>query len=315
MSENVVINGETYENIDAIAVENESGETILFGAGETPLTGVMMAADYDPDNDKIFGISVGGTGASTAEEARQNLGLGNVATKDIIPIEEGGTGGTTRLEAIKNLLSLGSNPVVANDSPSDWIALGSGYAYFNSDSEVINKPFSFGLMVQEVLGTIVIQRWYSQSSGDSFYRQGNVNGWNGSASVTGEAAWKRMLDGTNGFQKTVIWESEDTVNPFEPEKILVNLSSYDEVEIEFKYGTSNNGFDRVTLRKGSAGRMFAFMNIINDIPLILCSRLATVYNDGIIFDNCYAKNVGTSAVSVENGYVLPFRIYGIRGIK
>ena len=72
MSENVVINGEKYEGIDAIAVENEQGETVLFGDGSVPVTGVMMAADYDPDNDKVFGIGVGGTGASTAEGAREN---------------------------------------------------------------------------------------------------------------------------------------------------------------------------------------------------------------------------------------------------
>ncbi|MBR5315794.1 MAG: hypothetical protein IKU44_03290 [Firmicutes bacterium] len=322
MSENVVINGELYEGIDAIAVENESGETVLFGDGNTPITGAMMSADYDPDNDKVISIENGGTGASNAIKARENLGLSDVATKNIVPIEMGGTGFSNRKDVLNGLLYLGANLVVESDAPSSWVGYGSCYAYFNTDSEVINKPTGFGMMVQEVVGNIVIQRWYTQSTGAVYYRQGNATGWNSSASVTGKEAWKMLLNEANGVQKSIVWESDDMLNPFVPGdvgKILVNLSSYSEVEIEFKNSTANTGFGnglgRITVRKNTSGRMSSLMNITSNSPLVICSRQATVRDDGVTFEDGYAKNVVTSESVVDNSYILPFRIYGIRGIK
>lgn len=40
-------------------------------------------------------IAMGGTGADNAEDARKNLGIGGVATEDVLPVSKGGTGKTT----------------------------------------------------------------------------------------------------------------------------------------------------------------------------------------------------------------------------
>lgn len=50
-----------------------------------------------------LGVEYGGTGATTIEDARENLGLGTVATENIVPISKGGTGATTIADAHKNL--------------------------------------------------------------------------------------------------------------------------------------------------------------------------------------------------------------------
>lgn len=52
-------------------------------------------------------IADGGTGATTAANARTNLGLGNVATLNTVPIANGGTGATTAAGA-RNALGLGN---------------------------------------------------------------------------------------------------------------------------------------------------------------------------------------------------------------
>ena len=52
---------------------------------------------------QALGIEFGGTGATTAADARTNLGLGAVATNNVVPVANGGTGATTAANACTNL--------------------------------------------------------------------------------------------------------------------------------------------------------------------------------------------------------------------
>lgn len=55
------------------------------------------------EEDKVQPVDKGGTGATTAAEARENLGIKSCGTYDILPIAKGGTGKTTTAEALKAL--------------------------------------------------------------------------------------------------------------------------------------------------------------------------------------------------------------------
>ena len=52
-----------------------------------------------------LGLSSGGTGATTAADARTNLGLGTLATKSSVAIAEGGTGQATAAAALAALMA------------------------------------------------------------------------------------------------------------------------------------------------------------------------------------------------------------------
>lgn len=95
----------------------------------------------------VLGIEKGGTGATTAEEARENLGitsealgLGAVANEDIVPIDKGGTGATTAKEACANIgalptsggiltgnLVLEDNVVIQSNGDADILTIRNGH--------------------------------------------------------------------------------------------------------------------------------------------------------------------------------------------
>lgn len=93
--------------------------------------GVRVTAEED----KIQDIEHGGTGATTATAARENLGIKSCGTYDILPIAKGGTGKTTAAEALKalggiSLTKLWENANTTSAFPNQKISLDlSGYDY------------------------------------------------------------------------------------------------------------------------------------------------------------------------------------------
>lgn len=95
----MLINGGfTPEAGDRVVVLKQSGTFVILGK-----------IGYPEDNTGGGGVTYpiavnkGGTGATTAANARTNLGLGSVATESIVPISKGGTGATTAANALTNL--------------------------------------------------------------------------------------------------------------------------------------------------------------------------------------------------------------------
>ena len=162
-------------------------------------------------NDRIIEIAKGGTGATTAEQARINLGITptNVgaapsehthSTDDIVsgilPIMFGGTEADNRIEAFSNLLTIPANTAPTEDTPAEWAKLGSFICLQNSDGNMINKPSTYGILIQ-IIGsklyptdpTYFTQIWIRQAYGYVYTRSGNKTGWNGDANLSGADAW------------------------------------------------------------------------------------------------------------------------------
>lgn len=64
-------------------------------------------------------VNKGGTGATTAANARTNLGLGSVATESTVPVAKGGTGATTTSGARINIGAAAATDVSAIESDVD----------------------------------------------------------------------------------------------------------------------------------------------------------------------------------------------------
>lgn len=109
-------------------------------------------------------------------------------------IAYGGTGATTAINARVNLLSIGSNPITstANDTSAKWGAYGPGaIAFYSTAGYLNNQPQQYGFVMNISTGTgsELHQLWTSQPHGDMYHRGGNNSGWGG--------AWKKIVDSSN----------------------------------------------------------------------------------------------------------------------
>ena len=69
----------------------------------------------------VFGITNGGTGATTVADARNNLGLGNTA--GALPVANGGTGASDAAAARANIGAVAMTSKTVKLAPSSWSSL------------------------------------------------------------------------------------------------------------------------------------------------------------------------------------------------
>ena len=141
---------------------------------------------------------------------------------------------------------------------------------------------------------------------------------NGGTGATTAAAARTNL-GLSGAQvKTLLWTNASPTSGFEAQTVSLALSGYDEVEIEYCYGSNYTQTGETgVFKKGYTQQYMTCHGDIktNNTGFYLSQRLVTVTASGITFGKGMYKNVSAAAKGAEgNTYCVPLKIYGIKGV-
>lgn len=104
-------------------------------------------------------------------------------TSGTVPIARGGTGATSAADARQNINVIGLNPITAsaNDTPEAWKAFGTGIAYFNKANCIVGQPTTNGLIENKVYNNTVLQEWFVRGTAPRKYirtGQSTSTNWN-----------------------------------------------------------------------------------------------------------------------------------------
>ena len=212
------VDGKGLSTNDYTTAEKNKLSGIASGAQVNSITGVKGSSEttYRTGNVSISKTNIGlGNVDNTSDKAKPisdatQSALDNKAAlshkhsaQDInqgtLSFENGGTGATDRINAIHNLMLLTGNSVPNADTPTEWAKFGDFKCYYNENTTVINKPTTYGTLIQIIptdaaTSPISLQQiWLTQLTSQIFIRSGNATGWNGDASLTGADAWKQIF--------------------------------------------------------------------------------------------------------------------------
>ena len=131
-----------------------------------------------------------------------NQGASIATKRDINAVDtiaQGGTNASTRPAAFNNLAFMGTNPITSpsDDTPANWIALGSGYAWYTQNNALNNQPGQWGHLIQYNSPALkeILQIFSVAPSDGIYYRRSNTSGWRGRTDDSG--TWTKISDSYN----------------------------------------------------------------------------------------------------------------------
>ena len=118
------------------------------------------------------------------------------------------------------------------------------------------------------------------------------------------AILNEVLPPTPSEYKKLLWTNPSPTSAFSAQTISLDLSEYDDVEVEFKVYPSE---DVVNVASAGIGEVGVCSTVRTDTWLTQ-ARTFTVSATGVAFSDC---RLGSNA-SVYNNHSVPLKIYGIK---
>ena len=210
----------------------------------------------------------------------------------------------------QNINFIGRNPIasIEEDTTANWASLGTGMAVYSALEMIADQPSQYGMLVNQAYEDTVFQKWCGTNVNGVWYRRGNQNGWQGT--------WIRVLDEKTGIQKKLLWSNASPGSSFGSQTISLDLSEYDEIQVEFRNTSSSSYYSLNEFKKGKASRHNTFAKQTTDnVDTIILDRPVTMNENGVYFGGGSQKDLYSKSYSTNNGNLIPVRIWGIKGVQ
>lgn len=194
----------------------------------------------------------------------------------------------TWMPSLSDVAYLGINPIASttDDTTANWVALGSGYAFYKTANLLADQPSQYGIVISYIAGTDVFQFWNTQENGPVYFRSGNIYGWGNS--------WTKLLDEKN-------WK--DIVYPVGSIYLSVNSTSpaslfggtWEQLKDRFLLGAGSS------YTNGSTGGSATHTLTANEMPKHKHREVFDVGNNFVRPIAASASSAYTESTSVTDG--------------
>ena len=161
----------------------KAGWDTILGKGNSFADEVLEA--YDETNDRVIWRYLG----------NGSFWIGRpLSLSTALSVSYGGTGAKTAADATCNLIysDVPLSLTTATDKPVNW-PLGFRVTFYSPGKSTMYTPSSYGILWSFKYGNECSQLWFPLAAGPLFRRQGNNNGWSGSASAT-NYGWVKLAN-------------------------------------------------------------------------------------------------------------------------
>ena len=138
----------------------------------------------------------------------------------------------------------------------------------------------------------------------------------GGTGATTAAEARANLGITGGGTRTLLWTNASPTSSFRAQKISLDLSGYDFVEVIYKLSTSSTELSQIIERCeiGAGIRAERFQNPTseNNILKNLYRGGDGASTSGYTFGDAYTKTADATSSTRDNTYIIPYKIYGIK---
>lgn len=112
---------------------------------------------------------------------------------------------------------------------------------------------------------------------------------------------------THGFEPDLLWKNASPASMFVGQTVSISLSKYRWIIVEYRFSVDNAGHRTMIIPVGT-GEYFA-LEVVAPSNNRVGSRAVTVTNTSVKFNDT------TYNMSENNDYVIPVRVYGLRGVS